>query len=142
MFLAEVCVCVCHPAIPPQIVQFPDDMKILAGEKVEILCKFGGAPPIKCTWLKFRKPVRTSLYQSAPLCIDYVLTLLLCPVYDQLQPSPEMNHHVQFLIISVYIFNNTVVTLCNCFSESFLLRDMTDLFYGGFVCRSKRSKVI
>uniref|UniRef100_A0A8C7FHH2 Myosin light chain kinase, smooth muscle n=1 Tax=Oncorhynchus kisutch TaxID=8019 RepID=A0A8C7FHH2_ONCKI len=45
-------------AIPPQIVQFPDDMKILAGEKVEILCKFGGAPPIKCTWLKFRKPIQ------------------------------------------------------------------------------------
>uniref|UniRef100_A0A8C7FHV8 Myosin light chain kinase, smooth muscle n=2 Tax=Oncorhynchus kisutch TaxID=8019 RepID=A0A8C7FHV8_ONCKI len=44
--------------IPPQIVQFPDDMKILAGEKVEILCKFGGAPPIKCTWLKFRKPIQ------------------------------------------------------------------------------------
>uniref|UniRef100_A0A8C7UT88 Myosin light chain kinase, smooth muscle n=1 Tax=Oncorhynchus mykiss TaxID=8022 RepID=A0A8C7UT88_ONCMY len=53
-----VCVCVCHPAIPPQIVQFPDDMKILAGQKVEILCKFGGAPPIKCIWLKFRKPIQ------------------------------------------------------------------------------------
>uniref|UniRef100_A0A674BTL4 Myosin light chain kinase, smooth muscle n=1 Tax=Salmo trutta TaxID=8032 RepID=A0A674BTL4_SALTR len=47
-----------HVSIPPQIVQFPDDMKILAGEKVEILCKFGGAPPIKCTWLKFRKPIQ------------------------------------------------------------------------------------
>uniref|UniRef100_A0A4W5KJW9 Myosin light chain kinase, smooth muscle n=1 Tax=Hucho hucho TaxID=62062 RepID=A0A4W5KJW9_9TELE len=47
-----------HVPIPPQIVQFPDDMKILAGEKVEILCKFGGAPPIKCTWLKFRKPIQ------------------------------------------------------------------------------------
>ncbi|XP_041700040.1 myosin light chain kinase, smooth muscle isoform X2 [Coregonus clupeaformis] len=45
-------------AMPPQIVQFPDDMKILAGEKVEILCKFGGAPPINCTWLKFRKPIQ------------------------------------------------------------------------------------
>uniref|UniRef100_A0A8C7U036 Myosin light chain kinase, smooth muscle n=1 Tax=Oncorhynchus mykiss TaxID=8022 RepID=A0A8C7U036_ONCMY len=45
-------------AMPPQIVQFPDDMKILAGEKVEILCKFGGAPPVNCTWLKFRKPIQ------------------------------------------------------------------------------------
>uniref|UniRef100_A0A4W5NXE3 Myosin light chain kinase, smooth muscle n=1 Tax=Hucho hucho TaxID=62062 RepID=A0A4W5NXE3_9TELE len=44
--------------MPPQIVQFPDDMKILAGEKVEILCKFGGAPPVNCTWLKFRKPIQ------------------------------------------------------------------------------------
>ena len=45
-------------ALPPQILQFPEDMKILAGEKVEILCRFSGAPPINCTWLKFRKPVR------------------------------------------------------------------------------------
>ncbi|XP_064868044.1 myosin light chain kinase, smooth muscle-like [Oncorhynchus nerka] len=45
-------------AMPPQIVQFPDDMKILAGEKVEILCTFGGAPPVNCTWLKFRKPIQ------------------------------------------------------------------------------------
>ncbi|XP_061083193.1 myosin light chain kinase, smooth muscle [Conger conger] len=44
--------------VPPQILQFPDDMKILAGEKVEILCKFGGALPISCTWLKFRKPIQ------------------------------------------------------------------------------------
>ncbi|KAG7466950.1 hypothetical protein MATL_G00147860 [Megalops atlanticus] len=44
--------------VPPQIIQFPDDMKILAGEKVEILCKFGGAQPITCTWLKFRKPIQ------------------------------------------------------------------------------------
>uniref|UniRef100_A0A8C7H046 Myosin light chain kinase, smooth muscle n=2 Tax=Oncorhynchus kisutch TaxID=8019 RepID=A0A8C7H046_ONCKI len=44
--------------MPPQIVQFPDDMKILAGEKVEILCRFGGAPPVNCTWLKFRKPIQ------------------------------------------------------------------------------------
>lgn len=58
-----VCVCVCVfgctcAALPPQILQFPEDMKILAGEKVEILCKFSGAPSINCTWLKFRKPVR------------------------------------------------------------------------------------
>ncbi|KAJ0070505.1 hypothetical protein NL108_012963, partial [Boleophthalmus pectinirostris] len=45
-------------ALPPQILQFPEDMKILAGEKVEILCKFSGAPPINCTWLKFRKPIQ------------------------------------------------------------------------------------
>ncbi|KAL0963763.1 hypothetical protein UPYG_G00313190 [Umbra pygmaea] len=45
-------------AMPPQIIQFPDDMKILAGEKVEILCKYGGAQPINCTWLKFRKPIQ------------------------------------------------------------------------------------
>uniref|UniRef100_A0A669B5X8 Myosin light chain kinase, smooth muscle n=1 Tax=Oreochromis niloticus TaxID=8128 RepID=A0A669B5X8_ORENI len=45
-------------ALPPQILQFPEDMKILAGEKVEILCKFSGAPPITCTWLKFRKPIQ------------------------------------------------------------------------------------
>ncbi|MEQ2172120.1 hypothetical protein GOODEAATRI_017809 [Goodea atripinnis] len=42
------------------ILQFPEDMKILAGEKVEILCKFSGAPPITCTWLKFRKPEDSS----------------------------------------------------------------------------------
>ncbi|KAI1899222.1 hypothetical protein AGOR_G00059580 [Albula goreensis] len=44
--------------LPPQILQFPDDMKILAGEKVEILCKFSGALPITCTWLKFRKAIQ------------------------------------------------------------------------------------
>lgn len=51
-------------ALPPQILQFPEDMKILAGEKVEILCKFSGAPPITCTWLKFRKPVRYTHTQT------------------------------------------------------------------------------
>ncbi|XP_062862308.1 myosin light chain kinase, smooth muscle [Trichomycterus rosablanca] len=44
--------------IPPQILQFPDDMKILAGEQVSLLCKFTGALPISCTWLKFRKPIQ------------------------------------------------------------------------------------
>ncbi|XP_057191725.1 myosin light chain kinase, smooth muscle isoform X2 [Triplophysa rosa] len=43
---------------PPQILQFPDDMKILAGQQVNLLCKFAGAPPISCTWLKFRKPIQ------------------------------------------------------------------------------------
>uniref|UniRef100_A0A3P9LLF0 Myosin light chain kinase, smooth muscle n=1 Tax=Oryzias latipes TaxID=8090 RepID=A0A3P9LLF0_ORYLA len=47
-------------ALPPQILHFPEDMKILAGQKVEILCKFSGAPPITCTWLKFRKPILDS----------------------------------------------------------------------------------
>ncbi|XP_034430179.1 myosin light chain kinase, smooth muscle-like [Hippoglossus hippoglossus] len=54
-------------ALPPQILQFPEDMKILAGEKVEILCKFSGAPPINCTWLKFRKPIQEG---SADISID------------------------------------------------------------------------
>ncbi|XP_030236772.1 myosin light chain kinase, smooth muscle [Gadus morhua] len=45
-------------ALPPQILQFPEDMKILAGEKVEISCRFSGAPPFSCTWLKFRKPIQ------------------------------------------------------------------------------------
>ncbi|KAM4608725.1 myosin light chain kinase, smooth muscle [Polymixia lowei] len=48
-------------ALPPQILQFPEDMKILAGEKVEILCRFSGAPPINCTWLKFRKPIQAGI---------------------------------------------------------------------------------
>ncbi|XP_072541997.1 myosin light chain kinase, smooth muscle isoform X2 [Salminus brasiliensis] len=43
---------------PPQILQFPDDMKILAGERVSLLCKFTGTPPINCSWLKFRKPIQ------------------------------------------------------------------------------------
>ncbi|XP_048868684.1 myosin light chain kinase, smooth muscle isoform X1 [Brienomyrus brachyistius] len=45
-------------AIPPQITQFPEDMKILAGEKVDLLCTFGGTQPITCSWLKFRKPIK------------------------------------------------------------------------------------
>ncbi|TSM68901.1 Myosin light chain kinase, smooth muscle [Bagarius yarrelli] len=44
-------------SMPPQILQFPDDLKIRAGERVSLLCKFAGAPPIKSTWLKFRKPI-------------------------------------------------------------------------------------
>nr|XP_046259562.1 myosin light chain kinase, smooth muscle isoform X2 [Scatophagus argus] len=54
-------------ALPPQILQFPEDMKILAGEKVDILCKFSGAPPISCTWLKFRKPIQEG---SADISIE------------------------------------------------------------------------
>uniref|UniRef100_A0A672I9V1 Myosin light chain kinase, smooth muscle n=1 Tax=Salarias fasciatus TaxID=181472 RepID=A0A672I9V1_SALFA len=54
-------------SLPPQILTFPEDMKILAGEKVEILCKFSGAPPITCTWLKFRKPIQEG---SADISIE------------------------------------------------------------------------
>ncbi|TRY93441.1 hypothetical protein DNTS_005742 [Danionella cerebrum] len=43
---------------PPQILQFPDDMKILAGQQVVLQCKFTGAQPISCSWLKFRKPIQ------------------------------------------------------------------------------------
>ncbi|XP_036425734.1 myosin light chain kinase, smooth muscle isoform X2 [Colossoma macropomum] len=43
---------------PPQILQFPGDLKIRAGEKVELLCSFGGTAPITCTWLKFKKPIQ------------------------------------------------------------------------------------
>ncbi|XP_017213228.2 myosin light chain kinase, smooth muscle isoform X3 [Danio rerio] len=43
---------------PPQIQQFPDDMKIMAGQEVILQCKFTGALPISCTWLKFRKPIQ------------------------------------------------------------------------------------
>lgn len=50
---------------PPQIQQFPDDMKIMAGQEVILECKFTGALPISCTWLKFRKPVRV-----ITLCIE------------------------------------------------------------------------
>uniref|UniRef100_A0A8C2K0S7 Myosin light chain kinase, smooth muscle n=1 Tax=Cyprinus carpio TaxID=7962 RepID=A0A8C2K0S7_CYPCA len=48
----------CVSGAPPQIQQFPDDMKILAGQEVSLLCKFTGAQPISCTWLKFRKPIQ------------------------------------------------------------------------------------
>ncbi|XP_065096182.1 myosin light chain kinase, smooth muscle [Paramisgurnus dabryanus] len=43
---------------PPQFLQFPGDQKIRAGEKVELLCNFGGTAPITCTWLKFKKPIQ------------------------------------------------------------------------------------
>ncbi|TSK62570.1 Myosin light chain kinase, smooth muscle [Bagarius yarrelli] len=44
---------------PPQVLQFPGDLKIRAGEKVELLCNFGGTAPITCNWLKFKKPIQT-----------------------------------------------------------------------------------
>uniref|UniRef100_A0A8C2J4Z6 Myosin light chain kinase, smooth muscle n=1 Tax=Cyprinus carpio TaxID=7962 RepID=A0A8C2J4Z6_CYPCA len=48
----------CVSGSPPQIQQFPDDMKIMAGQKVSLLCQFTGTQPISCTWLKFRKPIQ------------------------------------------------------------------------------------
>ncbi|XP_077393191.1 myosin light chain kinase, smooth muscle [Festucalex cinctus] len=57
-------------ALPPHIIQFPEDMKILAGEKVEILCKFSGAPPISCTWLKFRKPIQEGAADTSIVSTD------------------------------------------------------------------------
>ncbi|XP_017325060.1 myosin light chain kinase, smooth muscle isoform X1 [Ictalurus punctatus] len=53
--------------MPPQILQFPDDMKIRAGERVSLLCKFTGAPPINSTWLKFRKPIE---YRTGDISIE------------------------------------------------------------------------
>uniref|UniRef100_A0A674EB40 Myosin light chain kinase, smooth muscle n=1 Tax=Salmo trutta TaxID=8032 RepID=A0A674EB40_SALTR len=70
--------------MPPQIVQFPDDMKILAGEKVEILCKFGGAPPVNCTWLKFRKPIQE---------VKGVLTIETTEVTSQLTIADSQQDH-------------------------------------------------
>ncbi|KAI4880663.1 hypothetical protein NFI96_013451 [Prochilodus magdalenae] len=43
---------------PPQVLQFPEDLKIRVGEKVELLCNFGGTAPITCSWLKFKKPIQ------------------------------------------------------------------------------------
>ncbi|KAF5896340.1 myosin light chain kinase, smooth muscle-like, partial [Clarias magur] len=44
---------------PPQVLQFSGDLKIRAGEKVVLLCNFGGTAPITCNWLKFKKPIQT-----------------------------------------------------------------------------------
>lgn len=44
-------------ALPPQIIQFPEDQKVRAGESVELLCKVTGTLPLTCTWMKFRKQV-------------------------------------------------------------------------------------
>ncbi|KAF6722216.1 Myosin light chain kinase, smooth muscle [Oryzias melastigma] len=64
-------------ALPPQILHFPEDMKILAGQKVEIICKFSGAPPITCTWLKFRKPILDSSSDISVECTDSSSTLTI-----------------------------------------------------------------
>ncbi|KAJ6665436.1 hypothetical protein lerEdw1_003276, partial [Lerista edwardsae] len=45
-------------ALPPQIVQFPEDQKVRAGESVELLCKVTGTLPLTCTWMKFRKQIQ------------------------------------------------------------------------------------
>ncbi|XP_060630871.2 myosin light chain kinase, smooth muscle isoform X2 [Anolis sagrei] len=45
-------------AVPPQIVQFPEDQKVRAGESVELLCKVAGTSPLTCTWMKFRKQIQ------------------------------------------------------------------------------------
>ncbi|XP_033018698.1 myosin light chain kinase, smooth muscle isoform X2 [Lacerta agilis] len=47
-------------ALPPQIVQFPEDQKVRAGESVELLCKVAGTLPLTCTWMKFRKQIQES----------------------------------------------------------------------------------
>lgn len=43
--------------MPPQIIQFPEDQKVRAGESVELFGKVAGTQPITCTWMKFRKQV-------------------------------------------------------------------------------------
>ncbi|XP_037381323.1 myosin light chain kinase, smooth muscle isoform X3 [Talpa occidentalis] len=47
-------------AMPPQIIQFPEDQKVRAGESVELFGKVGGTQPITCTWMKFRKQIQES----------------------------------------------------------------------------------
>ncbi|KAM6161405.1 myosin light chain kinase, smooth muscle isoform 1-T1 [Erethizon dorsatum] len=47
-------------AMPPQIIQFPEDQKVRAGEPVELLGKVTGTQPITCTWMKFRKQIQDS----------------------------------------------------------------------------------
>uniref|UniRef100_A0A452ET89 Myosin light chain kinase, smooth muscle n=1 Tax=Capra hircus TaxID=9925 RepID=A0A452ET89_CAPHI len=48
------------PAMPPQIIQFPEDQKVRAGESVELFGKVAGTQPITCTWMKFRKQIQDS----------------------------------------------------------------------------------
>ncbi|XP_069588702.1 myosin light chain kinase, smooth muscle isoform X2 [Ranitomeya imitator] len=47
---------------PPQILQFPEDRKVQAGESVELLCKVAGTQPISCMWMKFRREIKESEY--------------------------------------------------------------------------------
>ncbi|XP_057620102.1 myosin light chain kinase, smooth muscle isoform X2 [Chionomys nivalis] len=47
-------------AMPPQIIQFPEDQKVRAGEPVELFGKVTGTQPITCTWMKFRKQIQES----------------------------------------------------------------------------------
>uniref|UniRef100_A0A2K6S5K6 Myosin light chain kinase, smooth muscle n=1 Tax=Saimiri boliviensis boliviensis TaxID=39432 RepID=A0A2K6S5K6_SAIBB len=46
--------------MPPQIIQFPEDQKVRAGESVELFGKVAGTQPITCTWMKFRKQIQES----------------------------------------------------------------------------------
>uniref|UniRef100_S4RZZ8 Myosin light chain kinase, smooth muscle n=1 Tax=Petromyzon marinus TaxID=7757 RepID=S4RZZ8_PETMA len=43
------------PACAPQITRFPEDMKVRAGEMVDLMCSFEGTPPIKASWLTTRR---------------------------------------------------------------------------------------
>ncbi|XP_010616381.1 myosin light chain kinase, smooth muscle isoform X1 [Fukomys damarensis] len=47
-------------AMPPQIIQFPEDRKVRAGEPVELFGKVAGTQPITCSWMKFRKQIQDS----------------------------------------------------------------------------------
>ncbi|NP_001395191.1 myosin light chain kinase, smooth muscle isoform 3 [Mus musculus] len=47
-------------AMPPQIIQFPEDQKVRAGEPVELFGKVAGTQPITCKWMKFRKQIQES----------------------------------------------------------------------------------
>ncbi|XP_027439756.2 myosin light chain kinase, smooth muscle isoform X3 [Zalophus californianus] len=47
-------------AMAPQIIQFPEDQKVRAGESVELFGKVAGTQPITCTWMKFRKQIQES----------------------------------------------------------------------------------
>uniref|UniRef100_A0A2K6F5B4 Myosin light chain kinase, smooth muscle n=1 Tax=Propithecus coquereli TaxID=379532 RepID=A0A2K6F5B4_PROCO len=47
-------------AMPAQIIQFPEDQKVRAGESVELFGKVAGTQPITCTWMKFRKQIQES----------------------------------------------------------------------------------
>ncbi|XP_043930851.1 myosin light chain kinase, smooth muscle isoform X2 [Protopterus annectens] len=44
-------------AVPPQILQFPENLKVRAGESIELQCKIAGTPPLNCSWQKFRKQI-------------------------------------------------------------------------------------
>ncbi|KAB1283612.1 Myosin light chain kinase; smooth muscle [Camelus dromedarius] len=47
-------------AMPPQIIQFPEDQKVRAGEPVELCGRVAGTQPITYTWMKFRKQIQES----------------------------------------------------------------------------------
>ncbi|XP_041118018.1 myosin light chain kinase, smooth muscle-like isoform X1 [Polyodon spathula] len=78
-------------AVPPQILQFPDDMKVRAGEPVELFCKFGGTQPITCTWLKFKKQIE----EKGPVKIENTETT------SKLTISPAKPEHCGFYILQL-----------------------------------------